>query len=65
MADDDLSLDTLRRMAADIGLTRLAPAHLEQLLKATRAARARQSSLAFGSLTPADEPAHVYSLNDE
>lgn len=65
MADDDLSPDTLRRMAADIGLTRLEPAHFEQLLKATRAARARQSALSYGSLTPADEPAHVYSLDHE
>ena len=40
-------------------------AHLQQLLKATKAARARQKSLPFGKLTPADEPAHVYDLNDE
>jgi len=65
MPDDDLDLDTLRRMAADIGLDRLGETHIEQLLKATRVARERQRSLPFGSLTPADEPAHVYSLNDE
>lgn len=63
MANDELDLDTIRRMAADIGLTRLDDTHLAQLLKATRAAQARQKSLPFGSLTPADEPAHVYSLN--
>lgn len=65
MADDDLDLAGIRRMAADIGLTRFEDSHLQQLLKATRAARARQKSLPFGKLTPADEPAHVYNLNDE
>lgn len=65
MPDDPLDLAAIRRMAADIGLTRFDDTHLQQLLKATRAARARQQSLPFGSLTPADEPAHVYSLNDE
>lgn len=65
MADDDLDLPGIRRMAADIGLTRFDDAHLQQLLKATKAARARQKSLPFGKLTPADEPAHVYDLNDE
>jgi len=65
MPSDDLDLDTLRRMAADIGLDRLDETHLQQLLKATRVARARRGSLSFAALTPADEPAHVYSLNDE
>lgn len=65
MPNDDLDLDTLKRMAADIGLARLDDTHLQQLLKATQVARARQASLPYAALTPADEPAHVYSLNDE
>lgn len=64
MPDDDLNIDSIRRMAADIGLTAFDETHLQQLLKATRSAHARQRSLPFGSLTPADEPAHVYTLND-
>jgi hypothetical protein len=63
MPNDDL--DAIRRMAEDLGLTRFNETHLRQLLAATRAAQARRQSLPFGSLTPADEPAHVYSLNDE
>lgn len=65
MPDEDLNLDAIRRMAADIGLTQFDDTHLQQLLKATRTARARQKSLSFGSLTPAAEPAHIYTLNDE
>lgn len=57
---DDISLEEIRRMAADAGLTRLSEAHLQQLLKATRAARARRAALHVEGLTPADEPAHVF-----
>jgi len=64
MADDNLSLDEVRRMAAEIGMTRLTDAHLEQLLRATRTARARRASLAIATLTPADEPMHVFRLED-
>lgn len=64
MPNDDLDLETIRRMAADIGLTAFDETHLQQLLKATRSAHARQRALPFGALTPADEPAHVYTLND-
>ena len=64
MADDSLTLDEVRRMAADIGMTRLTDAHLEQLLRATRTARARRASLAIATLTPADEPMHVFRLED-
>jgi len=60
MPDDGLTLDEVRRMAAEIGMTRLTGEHLEQLLRATRVARARRAALAVASLTPADEPAHVF-----
>ena len=53
--------EDIRRMAADIGLTRLTDAHLEELLQATRAAYARRSKLDSARLTYADEPAHVFS----
>ena len=62
MSDETLSLDDIRRMAAEIGLTRLSDAHLQQLLGATRTARARRAALPLANLTPADEPAHVYRL---
>ena len=60
MPDDNLTLDEMRKMAAEIGLTRLADEHLQQLLKATRIARARRAALPAATLVPADEPAHVY-----
>lgn len=56
----EITLEELRRMAADVGLTRLTDEHLQQLLRATQAARQRRGALPTGSLTPADEPAHVY-----
>ena len=62
MPDDSLTLDDVRKMAADIGMTRLTDEHLQQLLRSTRAARARRASLAIGTLTPADEPMHVFRL---
>ena len=62
MADDNLTLEEVRRMAAEIGMTRLTGEHLQQLLRATRAARARRGTLAAAELTPADEPAHVFRL---
>ena len=64
MADDSLTLDEVRRMAAEIGLNRLSDEHLQQLLRATRTARARRASLAIATLTPADEPMHVFRLED-
>ena len=63
MPEKDLTLDEVRRMAADIGLTRLTDEHLQQLLRATKAARARRAALPLGDLTPADEPAHVFRLD--
>ena len=64
MSDDNLSLDEVRRMAAEIGLSRLTDGHLQELLRATRTARARRAALPFAILTPADEPAHVFRLED-
>ena len=64
MADDTLSLDEVRRMAAEIGMTRLTDGHLQELLRATRTARARRAVLPFANLAPADEPAHVFRLED-
>lgn len=65
MADHELTLEEVRMMAADIGMNGLNEAHLQQLLRATKAARARRDSLSMTGLTPADEPAHVYRLNPE
>lgn len=64
MPDDNLTLDEIRRMAAEIGMTRLTDGHLEELLRATRTARARRAALPVASLGPADEPAHVFRLED-
>jgi len=57
---DELTLEEVRRMAAEIGLTRLTDEHLQQLLRATQAARARRAALPVATLGPADEPAHVF-----
>jgi len=62
MADSSLSLEEVRRMAAEIGLTRLSDEHLQQLVRATNASRARRTKLRIQDLTPADEPAHVFSF---
>jgi hypothetical protein len=63
MAEDSPTLDEVRKMAADIGLTRLTDEHLRQLLRATRAAQARRAVLPLAGLDPADEPAHVFRLD--
>ena len=65
MVDESLTLDEVRKMAAEIGMTRLNDEHLQQLLRATRAARARRATLAVATLVPADEPAHVFHLDAE
>ena len=65
MSDDNLSLDEIRRMAAEIGMTRLTERHLQELLRATRTARTRRAALPFANLTPADEPAHVFRLEND
>jgi hypothetical protein len=63
MADDNLTPEEVRKMAAEIGLNRLTDEHLQQLLRATRAARARRAALSVATLDPADEPAHVFRLD--
>ena len=60
---DDLTLDDVRKMAADAGLTRFSDAQLSELMRAATAARARRASLRTGALGPADEPAHVFRLS--
>ena len=63
MANENLSIDDVRKMAADIGMTHLTDAHVQQLLRATNAARARRTVLQANMLTYADEPSNVFSLN--
>lgn len=58
----EITLETVRIMASDAGLTRLTDEHLQQLLRATRTAQARRAALPTADLTPADEPAHVFRL---
>jgi hypothetical protein len=62
MAHDNLTLDDIRSMAADIGMSRLTDEHLQQLLRATKTAQARRALLHLERLVPADEPAHVFRL---
>lgn len=62
MTDDGLTLEEVRNMAAEIGMTRLTDGHLQELLRATRVARARRATLPVGTLRLADEPAHVFRL---
>lgn len=64
MAQSALTLDEIRRMAAGIGLTRLTDAHLEALMRATQASQARRDKLKLDQLVYADEPAHVFSLDE-
>lgn len=65
MAAEKLSIDEVRALAAEIGMTRLNEAHLRDLLRATEAARARRQSLDTRGLTYADEPSHVFSLTGD
>lgn len=60
----DLTIDEVRRMAEDIGMTRLSEEQLQELLRATVASRARRGALPTATLSFADEPAHVFSLAD-
>lgn len=63
MAIEILTIDDVRKLAADIGMTRLTDAHLQQLLSATNAARERRATMHNDTLTYADEPSHVFSLS--
>ena len=64
MAENDLTLDEVRRMARDLGMERFTDAHMEELRRATSLARARRASLKIGELTPADEPSHVFRAEE-
>ena len=63
-AQVELTLEDVRRMALAAGLTRFDQAQLEALLRAARAAQARLGQMDASRLTYADEPAHVFSLDD-
>ena len=65
MGGNGLTLEDVRSMAADIGMTQLSDEHLEQLLRATKLAQARRSLISEAKLTPADEPAHVFRLGED
>ena len=64
MSTDSTDLDTLKQRAEEIGLTKLTYAHLEQLARATRSAQQRKEQLRL-DLVMADEPAHVFRLDEE
>lgn len=57
---DEITIEEIRRMAADAGLTRLTDEHLQQLLRATRLARQRRAALPTSGIAYADEPAHLF-----
>ena len=65
MGGDGLTLEDVKSMAADIGMTHLTDEHLEQLLRATKLAQARRAVITNAKLTPADEPAHVFRLGED
>lgn len=65
MKDDDVTLESVRATASEIGLTRLTDEHLQQFLRAAKSARARRASLKTDTLGPADEPAHVFRLTED
>jgi hypothetical protein len=65
MEPDSLSIDEVRRMAAAAGLDRLTDEHLQQLARAANVALARGRALPGATLTPADEPAHVFRLTGD
>jgi hypothetical protein len=62
MPDKELTLEEVRSMAAEIGMTGLSDENLQMLLRATNAARARRTVLSTGDLKPTDEPSHVFTL---
>ena len=65
MANDTLSVEQVKQMAEEIGMNKLTDEHLQQLLRATNAARARRKLLRLDQLQPVDEPAHVFRLGAE
>ena len=62
MPEKELTLDEVRSMAAEIGMTSLTDESLQMLLRATKTARVRRTSLSMANLTAADEPSHVFTL---
>ena len=64
MKDFDVTMDHVQKVAADIGLDRLTPEHMQAFLRAAKVAHARRASLKTETLGPADEPAHVYRLTE-
>ena len=65
MTQRDLTLEQIRQMAAEADFERFSEAHLQQLMRATNASRARRKKLGIERLVYADEPAHVFRLTDE
>lgn len=63
MMAGEFTVDDVRAMAAEIGMTRLTDEHVQDLFRATKAARARRAALPLEKLSPADEPAHVFRLD--
>lgn len=61
MADD---LELVRQRAAEIGLTNLTEAHLEQLAKADKDARERLDRIP-ADLHMYEEPAHTFRAGEE
>lgn len=55
-------LSEARRLARQLGLDRIADSDLAMLLNAAKLADARRGALDVASLSPADEPAHVFVL---
>jgi hypothetical protein len=65
MAQQSLTVEEVRTMAARIGMTHLEEQHVQELSRATVAARARRDALPIATLTPADEPAHVFRVTTD
>ena len=61
---DKKDLQSLKDRAAAIGLTNLTDRHLEQLARATASADKRKEQLTI-ELSVADEPSHVFSLEED
>ncbi len=65
MAETNLTLEQIRALAADAGFTCLTDEHLQQLMRATNASRARAKKIGAERLRYADEPAHVLRIEGD
>lgn len=65
MNDRHLTLDEIRMIAAAIGLAKLTEEHLRQLQQVTNTKRSRDMDAVSADLSPADEPATVFSLDGQ